>query len=196
MAEIPDEALALLQKLAATLTTDDDPPDDEPDDENLTIGQLIAREVRGGISTLRQELGLGDDEGEDDEDDDEQPLEVELAALRHIFTTRFPQADLDAELARVSGLSLGDDGEVVGDAQYEMSNAVRSRVRGTTGRRRTNDNPSGGSTRRRSGQQSTKSIAEMTPSELAAYAAEQGDENAAQMFKAEAAREKAGSNSN
>ena len=172
MAEIPDE---LVQALIAALGGEDEGEDDEPQ----TVGELLRQIVR-------EELGSGDD-GDDGDDGDETPLEIHYAALRHIVQTRFPQADIDAEIGRVTGFELGDDGKVVGNATYEPSNSFRTRVRGTSG-------PRPGSQRGRgSGQKSgdsgqTKSLAEMTPDQLAAFAREQGDEAGAQMMEAMGAR--------
>lgn len=174
MPEIPQSALDLLTQALEAITGEAD-DDEEQDDEPQTLREMlmsVAREVMGG------------DADDDDEDGDEDwPLEVAHAALRHVVQTRFPQLDIDAELARVSGLSLTDSGDVEGEAQYEPSNAIRQRVRGQTGPRPGNR----GTSRRKSGGKSggqQKAIGDMTPAEIAAFARENGDETGAAMFEA------------
>lgn len=159
---------------------DADEPTPEPEAQPQTAMEAMTAVMR---DVLRQAGVISDDTDDDDaatdddDSDDAEPLEVELelAALRHVVASRFPDLDIDAELALVTGLELSDDGEVTGEASYEPSDAMRGTVRSRRGRRQPNPK-----TARRS---EPKSLADMDVHEFAARMSEEGIEDARQLFE-------------
>ena len=180
-----DELATVSAAMTKALSGLAEEPAEEPKKEGSeqTVQQMIDAAVRAALQN-DADGDDSDDGGDDTEEGEETPLELAYASLRHIFAIRFPKMDLAAEVGRVTGLAVDDEGVVSGDAVYQPSKAMR-------GRRPTRQQADPATPANEGGGIKPKSIGDMTATELEALMTAEGATNGAELFRGARLREQA-----